>query len=319
MPTISIVLPTYNVSKYIERCILSIKKQDNSDFEAIFVNDCCTDNSAQIIESHCKTDSRFKIISNELNQGTFASRANGVHEATGEYVFFVDPDDELPASAISNIIKLIKKSSADIIYGKVIQPTGNSSEIVVSRIPDDSVYPNIIKSTILTQSIPVWFTPGKIYKKSLLLNVYNEIQNINKPLLYGEDALLYLLCVNKSFNFKGLHNCIYIYHSNETSITKSKSEEKLISNSNQLKNIIKIINNLITENYFIQSDALEAAKKIRDLLHEDSSNKLFEASLISANKHNDLNLKIGAILLNPSKKKLAKLFLYIITFGKLNY
>src|SRR5690625_3230511 len=112
----SIVLPTYNVYPYIERCIISIINQCYKDFEAIFVDDCGKDNSISVVKKYQRNDSRIKIISNRKNLGTYHARRNGVYGATGKYIVFLDPDDELECSLLSRLAAVIKKTECDMVF-----------------------------------------------------------------------------------------------------------------------------------------------------------------------------------------------------------
>ena len=88
---ISVIVPVYNVEKYLEECLDSIQNQTYSDIEVILVNDGSTDTSKDICEEYCKQDSRFKLI-NQANQGQSVARNNGVAASTGEFFAFVDSD-----------------------------------------------------------------------------------------------------------------------------------------------------------------------------------------------------------------------------------
>jgi glycosyltransferase involved in cell wall biosynthesis len=92
MPKISIVIPVYNVEKYLPTCLNSLINQTLQDIEIICVNDGSTDNSLKVLEEYAKKDSRIKII-NQENVGVSQTRNNGIKCATGEFLGFCDPDD----------------------------------------------------------------------------------------------------------------------------------------------------------------------------------------------------------------------------------
>ncbi|EGJ3618626.1 glycosyltransferase family 2 protein, partial [Campylobacter jejuni] len=99
MPKISIILPTFNVEKYIAKALESCINQSFKDIEIIVVDDCGSDKSIDIAKEYAKKDERIKIIHNEENLGTFAARNNGVKAAGGGYIMFLDPDDYLELEA----------------------------------------------------------------------------------------------------------------------------------------------------------------------------------------------------------------------------
>ena len=91
MPKVSVILPVYNVEKYIDKCIQSLLNQTLKDVEFIFVDDCSPDKSVDIIKKY--NDPRIKLVQHEVNKYTAEARNTGVKNATGEYIAFVDPDD----------------------------------------------------------------------------------------------------------------------------------------------------------------------------------------------------------------------------------
>src|SRR5690606_33846632 len=104
---ISIVLPSYNVEKYIERCIRSLQAQDDPDFELVFVDDFGQDRSLEIVERYATSDPRIRIVRYGMNKGTFAARHEGAKAAKGKYVFFLDPDDEIAPYALSTLRRVM--------------------------------------------------------------------------------------------------------------------------------------------------------------------------------------------------------------------
>lgn len=103
----SIIIPLYNVEQYIEKCIESIANQSFYDYEAIFIDDGCTDNSAIIAEELATNKGiPFKII-HQTNQGLSAARNAGLKEASGEYVLFLDSDDWIEPNALSTLAENI--------------------------------------------------------------------------------------------------------------------------------------------------------------------------------------------------------------------
>ena len=95
IPKVSVFMPIYNKEKYLIESIKSIQNQTLKDIEIIAVNDGSTDNSLKIIKNLTKIDKRIKIVNNDRNHGLLYSRAMGIINSTGEYVFNLDPDDKL--------------------------------------------------------------------------------------------------------------------------------------------------------------------------------------------------------------------------------
>lgn len=93
MRAFSIIIPVYNVEKYIRQCLESIQNQSFQDYEVLIVDDCGNDNSIEIAKEFAQKDSRFKIFHHEYNKGVSAARNTALNNATGKYIVFVDPDD----------------------------------------------------------------------------------------------------------------------------------------------------------------------------------------------------------------------------------
>ena len=110
MPKISVIVPIYNVEKYLRRCLESIKNQTFTDWEAICVNDGSPDDSAQILNAFEKLDARFKVVNKE-NGGLSDARNVGMQYATGDYILYVDSEHfSLGSYLVSEVDVLIKKT-----------------------------------------------------------------------------------------------------------------------------------------------------------------------------------------------------------------
>lgn len=113
-PRISIIIPVYNVEKYIEKCINSIKAQTFYDFEAIVVNDGSQDSSIDLCKSLIDGDARFTILHKE-NGGLMSAWKYGLTKASGDYIGFVDSDDWIDTNMFDVLYKEAYESSADVV------------------------------------------------------------------------------------------------------------------------------------------------------------------------------------------------------------
>lgn len=113
-PKISIIIPIYNVDKYLEKCLDSILNQTFKDFEVILVNDGSTDNSDIIIDRYSKLDNRLKAI-HQKNGGVSHARNVGVKASKGEYIGFVDPDDWIYEDMFMNLYEVAISTNSDIV------------------------------------------------------------------------------------------------------------------------------------------------------------------------------------------------------------
>ena len=115
---ITIVVPVYNVQKYLNKCVKSIVNQSYENLEIILVNDCSKDKSGQICDKWANKDKRIKVVHKEINQGLSSARNTGISLAKGKYIRFVDSDDWLPKKSIEILYSNLFNNSADFCQGK---------------------------------------------------------------------------------------------------------------------------------------------------------------------------------------------------------
>lgn len=114
MTKVSVIVPVYNVEKYLEECLGSIRRQSLKDIEIICVDDGSTDTSLQILEKQAAEDSRIKVLK-QKNQGAGVARNYGLSIAQGDYVAFLDSDDIFDADLLANTVKTAEEQQADIV------------------------------------------------------------------------------------------------------------------------------------------------------------------------------------------------------------
>ncbi len=124
MPAISVIIPVYNVEKYLRRCLDSVLNQTFSDWEAICVNDGSPDNSATILNEYASRDKRFKVINKE-NGGLSDARNVGMQHAHGEYILFLDSDDFIHPQTMEITHFFAMRDGTDIVsftYDRIYRP-----------------------------------------------------------------------------------------------------------------------------------------------------------------------------------------------------
>lgn len=112
---VSVIIPIYNVEKYIEKCLLSVIEQKHQNLEIICVNDGTTDRSMNIVLKKAKKDSRIQII-NISNSGLSVARNIGLEAARGKYICFLDSDDCLAPETFEELLSIAEKNQADIVF-----------------------------------------------------------------------------------------------------------------------------------------------------------------------------------------------------------
>src|SRR5699024_4494271 len=111
---ISVIVPVYNVEKYVRRCIDSICGQTYSNLEIILIDDGSTDSSGKICDEMAAKDGRISVIHQE-NKGLSQARNAGLDQAKGEYIAFVDSDDYLSLNMYECLLKSLKENNADVV------------------------------------------------------------------------------------------------------------------------------------------------------------------------------------------------------------
>lgn len=175
-------MPVYNVEKYINRCIESILKQENVDFELILIDDGSTDKSGEICDQYVN-DKRVTVVHQD-NKGVSAARNVGIKVSKGVYLWFIDADDWIVEGALSCLIN--KGQNADIIvFGSYnAKETGNNDYIITDGVSwKNKCEPFIVLdkyTEIFNKNVTLW---NKLIKKSILGNI-----RFDESKTYGEDC-----------------------------------------------------------------------------------------------------------------------------------
>jgi glycosyltransferase involved in cell wall biosynthesis len=115
-PLLSIIIPVYNASAFLPRCLESLTPQGGK-YECILVDDASTDDSFEICRNHAQKNGNFKVIQNKENQGSSLGRKTGLDAAAGQYILFVDADDWLEKDRLENLLSFTVKNNYDFVYG----------------------------------------------------------------------------------------------------------------------------------------------------------------------------------------------------------
>lgn len=170
-PCISVIVPVFDVEKYIHRCIDSILNQSFSNFELLLVDDGSTDDSGNICEEYALKDSRVKVI-HQKNAGQAAARNTGVKEAKGEWIAFIDSDDAVNHSILKTLFDIVTKNCVKLAACSVVE--GETEPLGFYNA--DSATERIIETTedgifnlCANEKYYYWIACGKLIHKSILL------------------------------------------------------------------------------------------------------------------------------------------------------
>lgn len=226
MLKVSIIVPVYNVAKYIERCIKSVLSQENAscDIECVIVNDCTPDNSISIIRDtladyHGKI--KFVFCSHDVNKGLSVARNTGIRKASGDYIFFMDSDDYITNDCLKLMIDALNVyPDVDVILGGVFSCKYNRP-----------FYPPVSEPTLMCDKSQILL---KVFFAELHCHAWNRLlrrdlildNNLFFPegLMYEDMPWTYSLYIKMS-SMVVLPNLTYVYENNDNSIMNTTSKK----------------------------------------------------------------------------------------------
>ena len=213
---ISVIVPVYNVGKYIGECIESILKQTYKDWELILVVDGATDNSADICNHYKNTDSRIKVIE-KPNGGVSSARNAGIKAATGDYIMFVDGDDWVEPDILEVMHNCIKENQVDACYCHIYY---KENEIEATGIPNSYINKILKSEDALRMHLKFCFVASPCFSLTVRAKVAD--------LFFNEQIHTY---EDWEYNFRQLYNLdsLYVldkafYHYRTVAGSASKSE-----------------------------------------------------------------------------------------------
>lgn len=241
---ISIIIPVYNVGKYINTLIESFKAQTLKDLEFIFVDDCGTDNSMSFVYAWKEIDPRVIIIKNQHNLGVGESRNIGMRSARGLYINAMDPDDWVSNDYYELLYKKAIETNADIVKGKRIKINEENKEEIEIKNNLNDIIENSLANNEPLYLYFLYEHATMIFKKSLLdENV--KYGNSN----HAEDTTFLLRLCNKAKTYTREDNAIFYYLIRKDSATSKcsllRTRNELISLSEQIDFLID--NNIVDE------------------------------------------------------------------------
>ena len=297
-PKFSIIVPVYNTEKYVKRCLDSIKSQTFKDYEVIIINDGSTDNSSDIISKY-----PYKII-NQENQGLSMTRNNGVKEASGEYLIFLDSDDYIE----KNLLKEINNSlsnSPDLVRYQIKEVFDSKDDINYKEIPFDNK--NGVEAFKL---ITNYHFVENAWAYAIKREFYLKERFSFKKGTYHEDFGLIPLVIIKSKIVNSINYVGYCYYQRDGSIMNSsdysKTKKKVKDFYNHYLYLTKEINKTkLDKTYFMSFISNSLILKITELKGKDYKDALtrLKKDKVFDNLLNDsLGRKIKNILVRISPK-----------------
>lgn len=273
---VSIIVPVYNVEKYIEKCLNSLVNQTLKDIEIIIINDGSSDSSQKIIDEYSKKYNNIKVFIQE-NKGQAAARNFGLEKANGKYITYVDSDDFIELNMIERLYNVIEKNNYDIVISDIIKEE-NQNKFIFKN------YWNIKKETnknFMTSHLgPV----ARLYKRQFLIdNNFKFLEGV----IYEDLGSLPILAMNTN-KIGYISEAFYHYIIRKGSVTNQ------IKYNKKLEDIFKVMEHLsknITKDYqdeleylyiehllyattlrLLEFDKYDLLKKVKKIMHDNYPN-----------------------------------------------
>ena len=244
---VSVLVPFYNVEKYVGRCVESLFSQTYSNIEYVFVNDCTPDNSMDIINEYIdKFNVRNKcvIINHEVNKGISASRNDCLDNATGDYILFIDSDDYIDKDMVELLVKAAIENNADISGCGYIEEYKDRSVEMPQRYTNNHVE--------MMRAITLLTIKGVMWKLLIRRSIVEE----NQVRFIPDNTMVddYLFCCQVFFyakRFASVDKCMYHYiQYNPNNYSKTRE----FNITSQAKAIVK------TEEFYKENGVYELVK-----------------------------------------------------------
>lgn len=294
--TVSVIVPVYNVEKYLHKCIKSILEQDYFMLEIILVDDGSTDKSGEICDIMANTDARIKVI-HKKNGGLSDARNHGIDIATGEYLVFVDSDDYIHQSYVRILLQAVEHTDSDIAvcnFKEVVEGQDLENTDISLDNKDIKVYSGTEKNDRLfydnLKTVVAW---NKIYAKHLFTHLRYPVGRIHED----EYVIHHLLHMAKKIAY--IDKVLYFYLQRNNSIMSTFSLKSVMDGYDALQERQKFwletkqtqayVQNLANQLFF----ATGRHKSVNTKYHDKALLKLLQKNIGNQIKNDDLKTLLG--------------------------
>lgn len=251
---ITIVVPVYNVEKYLERCVNSIVNQTYQNLEIILVDDGSPDHCPEMCEEFAKKDSRIRVI-HKQNAGLGMARNTGIDHASGEYIYFVDSDDYIALNTIELCYQLARKTNADIVtFGySDVGSDGRIHRVTIPKVEREVYAGEEVQKVFLQNLIAPDIETGKTTNLtmtawasffSMRLIHKTQWRFVSEREIISEDYFSQLCLYRHVDKVAVLPESLYFYCENSTSLTHVYKRDRLEKNTCFYKRCIEVCDKL---------------------------------------------------------------------------
>lgn len=305
---LSIIIPVYNVEKYVETCVESIYRQnlDVDDFEVILINDGSTDHSLEIIQGLAEKHHNIIVISQE-NKGLSTTRNNGIKVARGKFIQFIDSDDVLISGTLNQLLNIAIKYNLDILKGDYIKANNEEIKVGINYENNREIICNLKDGEhgfIEDNDAMCCYVWLHLFKKEFINS--NSLFFLDDK--YFEDVAYTTESYLRAKRFMAIPLIYYIYRQHDSSIMATMNLKKIYS-----------MNDIITYNYQLQFKIQLSSKAIQKLYLNLYSSLIVNLWYLSHHRSlyyhrmevvNDLKKKVPNLSFNGSFKQRFVTFCY---------
>jgi succinoglycan biosynthesis protein ExoO len=290
---VSVIMPAYNASRYIQESIHSVLSQVDISVEVIVCDDASSDETVDIVRRMMQGDSRIKLLINETNRGPSFSRNKAIMEASGEWIALLDADDFYSLNRLKNLIEITEQNQLDIVADNIIYVDSDGKNPVVAIREEKSGC--ILRTLKTAEFIENDFPSKEGFKYGYLKPVIRRSFILNKNVRYdenvrlGEDFIFYIECLLKGALFAVTLEGYYCYRVVEKSLSRTGDNAKYLELFN---NNLKLIN-------MARGAGENKIVKLLEKRQKDYENLIFYNDLVRLVKERFLYAAIKKILSNP--------------------
>ncbi len=233
---ISVIIPAYNRGKFITKCIDSVLSQETVTFEVIIVDDGSTDNTLEICNSYAAEHSNIRVIHQE-NKGMASARNAALDIATGDYITFLDSDDNMAKDALFDMLTVLRENNVDAVIGEYDLVDESGNKIGNGTFPED-IGSHVISQTdywMLNSNKETNFLFTVVWGKLFKREVWEKLR-FGDGVRFAEDEFILAELVERCNSFYLLAKTVYIQTSSQESLTRSAfNSDKLTSPESKLR------------------------------------------------------------------------------------
>lgn len=247
MPKISVIVPVYNASKWLPQCVCSIVRQSETDWQLILIDDGSTDGSNKMCDDYADSDARIIALHKE-NGGPSSARNMGIRRADGDFIVCIDADDEIHVDLLAFLLKLNKKSGADVCAASAVRKLEHKFESL-----DESDYKVYDARNVIERIL--------YQRKNFLNSIWNILYR--RELFNGLELTEGLWYEDLDFFYRILHRAKSVCHSNQiTYLYRDTPTSYMNTWSHERLDVLRVVDNMVE--YMANNETSELQRAAAD-------------------------------------------------------